>query len=44
MDAIEEVAPIKNNAKETFVNVTANNGDNAVSDVVKASESNNSRI
>ena len=30
MDAIEEVAPIKNNAKETFVNATADNGDNAV--------------
>ena len=39
MDAIEEVAPIKSNAKETFVNATADNGDNAVSGVVKASES-----
>ena len=30
VDAIEEVAPIKNNVKETFVNATADNGDNAV--------------
>ena len=30
VDAIEEVAPIKNNAKETFVNATSGNGDNAV--------------
>ena len=30
VDAIEEVAPIKNNAKETFVNATGGNGDNAV--------------
>ena len=39
VDAIEEVAPIKNNAKETFVNATSGNGDNAVGGVVKASES-----
>ena len=30
MDAIEEVASIKNNAKETFVNATGGNGDNAI--------------
>ena len=30
VDAIEEVTPIKNNAKETFVNATGGNGDNAV--------------
>lgn len=39
VDAIEEVAPIKSNAKETFVNATSGNGDNAVGGVVKASES-----
>ncbi len=31
VDAIEEVVSIKNNAKETFVNATGGNGDNAVS-------------
>ena len=44
MDAIEEVAPIKNNAKETFVNATADNGDNAVGGVVKASESGSNTV
>ena len=39
VDAIEEVAPIKSNAKETFVNATSGNGDNAVGGGVKASES-----
>ena len=39
VDAIEEVAPIKNNAKETFVNATSGSGDNVVGGVVKASES-----
>lgn len=30
VDAIEEVVPIKNNVKETFVSATGSNGDNAV--------------
>lgn len=44
VDAIEEVAPIKNNAKETFVNATSGNGDNAVGGNLSYQDAGNPKV